>query len=103
MKDVVDEDVLGPLELKLGRLLFAGVTTSAVCLGAGLVLTLAGVSSDAANVILTAGLVILMITPIARVVASLVVYVRLRDWFFVGTTILVFVVLLMAWVLKTSS
>ena len=43
MKDVVNEDVLGPLELKLGRLLFAGVTTSAVCLGAGLVLTLAGV------------------------------------------------------------
>ena len=37
------------------------------------------------------------------VVASLVVYVRLRDWFFVGTTILVFVVLLMAWVLKTNS
>ena len=41
--------------------------------------------------------------PIARVVASLVVYVRLRDWFFVATTILVFVVLLMAWLLKTKS
>jgi uncharacterized membrane protein len=103
MKDVVNEDVLGPLELKLGRLLFAGVTTSAVCLVAGLVLTLAGVAPAAANGILTAGLIILMLTPLARVVASLVVYVRLRDWFFVGTTILVFVVLLMAWVLKTNS
>jgi uncharacterized membrane protein len=100
MKNVPNDDILGPLELKLGRLLFAGVTTSAVCLAAGLVLTLAGVSPAAAHVILTAGLVILMITPIARVVASLVVYVRLRDWFFVGTTIVVFAVLLMAWLLK---
>jgi hypothetical protein len=100
MKNVPNEDVLGPLELKLGRLLFAGVTTSAVCLAAGLVLTLAGVSPDTANVILTTGLVILMITPLARVVASLVVYVRLRDWFFVGTTIVVFAVLLIAWMLK---
>lgn len=100
MKDVPNEDVLGPLELKLGRLLFAGVTTSAACLVFGLVLTLAGLSPAAANAILTAGLVILMITPLARVVASLVAYVRLRDWFFVATTILVFVVLLMAWLLK---
>jgi len=61
VKNIPNEDVLGPLELKLGRLLFAGVTTSAVCLAAGLVLTLAGVSPAAANVILTAGLVILMI------------------------------------------
>ena len=102
MKNVPDEDVLAPLELKLGRLLFAGVTTSSVCLAAGLVLTLAGLSPEAANVILTAGLVILMITPIARVVASLVVYVRLRDWFFVWTTIVVFAVLLMAWLLKMN-
>lgn len=101
MKNVPNEDVLGPLELRLGRLLFAGVTTSAVCLAAGLVLTLAGVRPDVANLILTAGLVILMITPIARVVASLVVWVRLRDWFFVGTTIVVFAVLLMAWLLKS--
>jgi uncharacterized membrane protein len=100
MKNVPNEDVLGPLELKLGRLLFAGVTTSAACLVAGLVLTLAGVNPAVANLILTAGLVILMITPIARVVASLVVYVRLRDWFFVWTTIVVFAVLLMAWLLK---
>jgi hypothetical protein len=99
MKNVPNEDVLGPLELRLGRLLFAGVTTSAACLSAGLLLTLTGASPAAANVILTAGLMILMITPIVRVVASLVVYVRLRDWFFVGTTIVVFAVLLIAWLL----
>ena len=95
-----EEDVLGPLELRLGRLLFAGVISSALCLGAGLVLWVAGGPSPAANTILTTGLVILMLTPLARVVTSFVVYVRMRDWFFVGTTVAVFVVLLVAWVLK---
>ena len=96
------DDVLGPLERQLGRLLFAGVMSSALCLAAGLVLWVAGGYPAAANSILTAGLVILMITPLARVVASLVVYVRMRDWFFVGTTITVFAVLLVAWLLKTK-
>jgi hypothetical protein len=95
-----EEDVLGPLELKLGRLLLAGVISSALCLGAGLVLWVAGGHPTAANGILTTGLVILMMTPLARVVTSIVVYVRMRDWFFVGTTIAVFVVLLVAWLLK---
>jgi uncharacterized membrane protein len=95
-----EEDVLGPLELRLGRLLFAGVISSALCLAAGLVLWVAGGPSTMANTILTTGLVILMMTPLARVVTSIVVYVRMRDWFFVGTTIAVFVVLLVAWVLK---
>ena len=75
---------------------------SAVCLAAGLGLTLAGGYSGAANAVLTAGLVILMITPLARVVTALAVYVRMRDWFFVGTTIVVFVELLMAWLLKAK-
>jgi uncharacterized membrane protein len=102
MMDSTSEDALGPLELKLGRLLFAGVMSAAVCLAAGLGLTLAGGYPAAANVILTTGLVILMITPLARVVTSLAVYVRMRDWLFVGTTILVFVELLLAWLLKTK-
>ena len=97
-----DDDVLAPLELKLGRLLFAGVMSSAVCLAAGLALSLTGAYPGVANGILTTGLVILMITPLARVVTSLAVYVRMRDWFFVGTTILVFVELLMAWLLKSK-
>jgi uncharacterized membrane protein len=42
-----------------------------------------------------------MLTPLARVVASFVVYWRLRDWFFVGTTVMVFVVLIAAWLLKS--
>jgi uncharacterized membrane protein len=96
-------DALGRLELQLGRLLFAGVMSSAICLGVGLVLAVAGAYPAAANAILTIGLVILMITPIGRVVASLVVYARQGDWFFVATTIMVFVVLLLACFLKTKS
>ena len=96
------EDALGRLERHVGRLLFAGVTSAAICLAAGLVLWMMGDYPAAANRILTGGLVILMITPIARVVISFVVYVRMRDWFFVVTTIMVFAVLLLAWLVKTS-
>ena len=96
------EDVLGPLERQVGRLLFGGVASAAICLAAGLVVWIMGDSPAAANRILSAGLVILMITPIARVVISFVVYVRMRDWFFVGTTMMVFVVLLLAWLVKTN-
>ena len=61
---------------------------------------MAGVSSHLANVLLTTGLIVLMVTPIARVIASMIVYVRMRDWFFVATTFLVFAVLIAAWLLK---
>jgi uncharacterized membrane protein len=65
-------------------------------------LSLLGSYPAAASLVLTTGLVILMITPLARVVTSLAVYVRMRDWFFVATTILVFVELLLAWLLKAK-
>jgi uncharacterized membrane protein len=97
----MNDEVLGRLEVQLGRLLYAGVMSAAVCLLLGLLLWMAGGHPAAANVILTTGLVILMLTPIARVVTSLVVYARMRDWLFVATTIAVFGVLLLAWVLKS--
>jgi uncharacterized membrane protein len=96
------DDLFGRLERQLGRLLFAGVMSAAACLAIGLVLWMAGINPAVANTILTAGLIILMLTPLARVVASLVVYVRMRDWFFVATTVTVFGVLLLAWMLKTG-
>ncbi len=89
------------LEHQLGRLLHAGVMAAAACLAAGLVLWMSGVNPALSNLILTSGLIILMLTPLARVVTSLVVYARMRDWLFVATTVTVFGVLLLAWVLKT--
>lgn len=82
------------LEARLGRLLNAGVLASAVLLSAGLFLWEATGRGRAGGAILTAGLVILMATPILRVLVSLIEYWRMRDWWFVATTLTVLVVLL---------
>lgn len=87
------ERSLDRLELGLGRLLQAGVLTSAACLAAGLVGWMATGPGAWANGALTVGLMVLMATPILRVLVSLVAYVRMRDWFFVLTTVAVFVLL----------
>ena len=87
------DESLDRLERNLGRLLQTGVFSSAACLAIGLVAWMAAGPSAGATMALTIGLVILMATPILRVVVSLVAYVRMRDWFFVFTTIAVFVLL----------
>ena len=86
------ESAIDRLETNLGRLLNAGVMTAAVCLGIGLLLSMAGAGAPA-HAVLSAGLVILMATPMTRVVVSLVAFIRMRDWFFVATTALVFALL----------
>ena len=87
------ERSLDRLELGLGRLLQAGVLTSAACLAVGLIGWMAAGPGAWSNGALTLGLLVLMATPILRVLVSLVVYVRMRDWFFVLTTVAVFVLL----------
>ena len=87
------EDALQGLELTLGRLLQAGVISSATCLAAGLVMWMVQGPSAISTTALTIGLIVLMATPIVRVAVSLVAYIRMRDWFFVVTTIMVFVLL----------
>ena len=81
------ESGLGRLEVVIGRLLRAGVVTSSLCLAAGLVLTVAGISGAIAGMALSAGLLILLATPVARVIVSVVEYVRERDWMFVSLTL----------------
>jgi uncharacterized membrane protein len=78
----------------LGRLLQGGVLSAAACLAAGLAIWMSGSLPGVATVLLTGGLMILMATPILRVVVSLVEYARMRDWFFVSTTLFVFGVLI---------
>jgi uncharacterized membrane protein len=77
------------LEHQLGRLLVAGVSLSAFCLAIGLTLYIIQPGSAFAGTVLSLGLVVLMATPILRVVVSVVEYVRIRDWFFVLTTLVV--------------
>lgn len=84
-----DERNLTRLEDHLGRLLVTGVVISAVTLGIGLAMYLAWPDSRLSATLLTIGLFTLMATPMLRVAVSFVEYVRMRDWFFVATTVVV--------------
>jgi uncharacterized membrane protein len=83
-----------PTDRLLGGLLLTGVRLSALCLIAGLVLTELGRATgrsdgDVPHRLLNIGLVILMATPITRVLVSLVDEIRSRNWFFAIITALV--------------
>jgi uncharacterized membrane protein len=82
------------LERSLGRILTAGVLASTSLLAVGLLLQLLGVKSAAASALTKGGLVVLMATPVARVVVSVVEYVVERDWMFVTLTAIVLIILL---------
>ena len=81
------EPDLGRLELLIGRLLRVGIVTSSVCLAVGLLLTLLGTAGNTSRLALNVGLFILLATPLARVIASVVEYASERDWTFVALTL----------------
>jgi uncharacterized membrane protein len=89
----LDDAKVQGLERLLSTLMLRGVQVSAACLMAGLALWLADARVLWAARLLTAGLIALMATPMLRVAVSVVEAVRLRDWFFVGTTAAVAVLL----------
>ena len=75
------------LERAIGVVLRAGVATSSACMAIGLALALLGGSAAPASaVLLQVGIVVLLATPVARVVVSIVQYVNERDWAFVVLT-----------------
>jgi hypothetical protein len=84
----------GRLERWLARILGLGTAVSAALLAAGLLLQLAGAPHGPAELLVSAGLVILMATPLVRVAASVGEYVLARDWLFAGLTATVLVTLL---------
>lgn len=86
-------DYFEGLERRLGRLLLAGVAISTSLLAVGLLLWMTLGASGPGAPFLHAGLILLMATPVARVVVSFVEYVRERDWFFAATTFGVLAVL----------
>jgi uncharacterized membrane protein len=77
------------LEARLGIILRIGVYASSACLAAGLVLNLTTNLTMLSSWLMTAGLVTLMATPIARVTASVVEYAVHRDWTFFALTAIV--------------
>jgi uncharacterized membrane protein len=87
------EAALTRLETHLGRLLVTGVAISAIMMFVGLALFLLIPGSGLAGTLLTIGLFVLMGTPMLRVVVSFAEYVRMKDWFFMATTIIVLAVL----------
>jgi len=77
------------LEVQIGRLLVAGVTISALLLAIGLGMWLFDPGHWNALWLLNAGLIVLMATPILRVLLSFAEYIAMRQWFFAAVTILV--------------
>lgn len=83
------DESLSQLENHLGRVLSGGVLASAVALACGILIYLWSPASHAAAVLLGTGLVILTLTPMLRVVLSIVEYVRMRELAFAAVTLLV--------------
>jgi uncharacterized membrane protein len=78
------------LERAVGIVLRAGVTASSLCLLVGLLMSFAGTAaSGAAQQLLRVGILVLLATPAARVVVSMVEYVLERDWAFATLTFIV--------------
>lgn len=78
------------LEERLGTILRVGVYASSSCLAVGLALSLTAPALVVlAGWLMSAGLVMLMATPVTRVAVSVVEYGRQRDWTFFALTGLV--------------
>jgi uncharacterized membrane protein len=82
------------LERWVRHVLSWGVVASTLLLATGLVLQLAGVNHGLASALTRAGLVVLMATPVARVVVSVADYAIERDWTFLALTAMVLLTLL---------
>ncbi|HYM25371.1 MAG TPA: DUF1634 domain-containing protein [Vicinamibacterales bacterium] len=81
------------LERAIGTVLRIGVTASSVLLACGAVLFFFS-AGPTATALLQAGIVILLATPVARVVVSVVEYIGDRDWTFTALTAIVLLELL---------
>jgi uncharacterized membrane protein len=90
------------LERTVGVVLRLGVTASIMCLAVGLTLSFVGGRAGAANVLLQTGVIVLLATPVARVVVSMGEYALERDWIFVGLTLTVLLELLASGVAAMS-
>jgi uncharacterized membrane protein len=82
------------LERTIGIVLRAGVVASSACLSVGLALALLNGEGGLAGVLLRTGIIVLLATPVARVVVSIVQYALARDWTFTVLTTIVLAELL---------
>lgn len=71
-----------PIEMILARLLRVGSIIAAILLALGIAAMLL-TGADYAPRLITAGLIVLMATPVMRVVVAGLVFAREKDWLFV--------------------
>lgn len=77
------------LERSIGRVLRLGILASSACLACGLILALRDGNGRLAQGLLTTGIVVLLATPAARVLVSVIDYARRGEWLFVALTLIV--------------
>jgi uncharacterized membrane protein len=82
------------LERSIGIVLRSGVVASSICLAVGLTLALIAGEGGLATLLLRTGIMVLLATPVARVVVSIVQYASARDWTFTLLTTIVLAELL---------
>lgn len=82
------------LERAIGAVLRAGVLVSSACLTLGLLMTLVDPNGALPQALLNTGIIVLLATPVARVVVSIAQYTLERDWTFAMLTTVVFLELL---------
>lgn len=82
------------LERIVGYVLRVGSLASTSILAVGLALALLIPSFAPGHMIIRIGLFVLLLTPVARVVASVVEYTSDRDWLFASLTFTVLVIIL---------
>jgi uncharacterized membrane protein len=71
----------------------AGTTISTALLTLGVVVALVAPASRAGDLLLNAGLIILMITPVANLIVALVDEISGREWGFVAAGVIVLLLL----------
>ena len=81
------------LERLLGIVLWAGAAASTTLLAVGLLFLVVTPSHPWGSAIVTAGLLTLIATPVARVVTSVAEYATEGDWLFTALTATVLVIL----------
>jgi uncharacterized membrane protein len=76
------KDDLSTLERLLGRVFRVGTIVSGSMLAVGLVLSFVRPSSPVTAFLLGGGVIVLLVTPVARVLTSFLDYLWMRDWWF---------------------
>jgi uncharacterized membrane protein len=87
--------------VRAGQVLLGGVLIAAVCLLAGLITWM--VAAPRGRALMDTGLIVLMATPVLRVVLSIAEYARERDWLFAAAAAAVLAILLASAIYSRSA